>query len=498
MKQLLWKYREIQFRQARGNMIALTEAYIDSLALNAASIKNGKDLVRKNSFPLLNRTEDDTLLFGECKGSGKEPYRCSADFIVPDQPVFRCSCPSRQFPCKHILGLLYAAAGGQTFHVADIPSDIAEKREKAEKREEKKKESAEAGDAAPPKRKVNKSALAKKLAAQLEGIELTEKLLKQLVTTGLAAADARTLRQYEEQAKQLGNSFVPGLQASFRELVECLRSEKSAASGYIEAAELLTSLYALLKRGRDYLTAKIGDPELAMNTDSAIEEKIGHAWQFAELREAGQVSEQAELMQLSFRSYTDASRGEFVDEGYWIQLNDGQLVATRTYRPFRAAKFIKEDDSYFHIVQTKELAVYPGEWNRRARWEDMTLRETSAEDRQAVRKHAVKSYPDAIKTIKNVLKNPLSDKNPVMLLHAARIGQTNEGYAMEDEQGKRIALSQIDAIGQSTLHSLPFLHEGSLTDCAVLVMFEDRLDSGRLHAQPLALINEEETIRLLY
>lgn len=479
-------------------MTAITEAYIDSLALNAASIKNGKDLVRKNSFPALNRTEDDTLLFGECKGSGKEPYRCSADFIIPDQPVFRCTCPSRQFPCKHILGLLYAAAAGQTFQVAELPSDIAEKRNKAEKREEKKKEAVAQGDGVPPKRKVNKTALAKKLAAQLEGIELTEKLLKQVVTTGLAAADARALRQYEEQAKQLGNYFVPGLQASFRELIECLRSEKNASSGYVEATEKLTNLHALLKRGRDYLSARIADPELAMNTDSAIEEKIGHAWQFAELREAGQVQEQVELMQLSFRSYTDASRGEYVDEGYWMQLNDGQLVATRTYRPFRAAKFIKEEDSYFHIVQTKELAVYPGEWNRRARWEDMTLREMSAADRQAVCQQAVKSYPDAIKTIKNVLKNPLSDKNPFMLLHAARIGQTDEGYAMEDEQGKRIALSHIDAIGQPTLPFLPFLHEGSLTDCAVLVMFEDQLDSGRLLAQPLAIFTENEAIRLLY
>ncbi|MDQ0057942.1 SWIM zinc finger family protein [Paenibacillus harenae] len=479
-------------------MVALTEAYIDSIALNAASIKNGKDLVRKNSFPILNRTKDDTLLFGECKGSGKEPYRCSADFMHQEQPVYRCSCPSRQFPCKHILGLLYAAAAGQTFSVAELPSDIAEKREKAEKREEKKKEAAVTGDGASPKRKVNKSALAKKLAAQLEGIELTEKLLKQLATSGLAAADARALRQYEEQAKQLGNYFVPGLQASFRELIDCLRSEKSASSGYVEAAEQLTSLHSLLKRGRDYLTARIADPEMAISTDSALEEKLGHAWQFAELREAGQVREQVELIQLSFRSYSDQARGEYVDEGYWMQLHDGQLVATRTYRPFRAAKFIKEEDSYFHIVQTKELAVYPGEWNRRARWEEMTLRETSAADWQAVRQHAVKSYPDALKTIKNVLKNPLSDKNPFMLLHAARIGQTEDGYAMEDEQGKRIALGHIEAIGQPTLSFLPFIQEGSLTDCAVLVMFEDRLDTGRLQAQPLALIAEDEAIRLLY
>ncbi|MFB9274180.1 hypothetical protein [Cohnella cellulosilytica] len=55
-------------------MISITEAHVDSLALNAAASKNGRDLVKKNSFPLLCRSEDDTLLFGECKGSGSEPY----------------------------------------------------------------------------------------------------------------------------------------------------------------------------------------------------------------------------------------------------------------------------------------------------------------------------------------------------------------------------------------------------------------------------------------
>ena len=50
----------------------------------------------------------------------------------------RCTCPSRQFPCKHVLGLLYAYAGGASFTPAEVPEDLAAKREKAEKREERK------------------------------------------------------------------------------------------------------------------------------------------------------------------------------------------------------------------------------------------------------------------------------------------------------------------------------------------------------------------------
>ena len=62
---------------------------------------------------------------------------------VPQSPVYRCNCPSRQFPCKHSLGLLYAFVQGKPFAVADVPDEIAAKRNKAAVRVEKKKEEAE-------------------------------------------------------------------------------------------------------------------------------------------------------------------------------------------------------------------------------------------------------------------------------------------------------------------------------------------------------------------
>lgn len=85
----------------------------------------------------------------------QDSYECSVDFIVPDNPVFRCSCPSRQFPCKHALGLLYAKAEGQTFSPAPVPEDIASKREKAEKREENKVKQAAEGERLSQRRLTN-------------------------------------------------------------------------------------------------------------------------------------------------------------------------------------------------------------------------------------------------------------------------------------------------------------------------------------------------------
>jgi len=479
-------------------MTHLTEAYIDAMAPNAGAIKNGNDLVRKNSFQKLCRTEDGLLLFGECKGSGKEPYSCSVDFIKAEQPVFRCSCPSRQFPCKHILGLMYAYAVGKPFTMDELPADIADKREKADKRDEKKKEATASPSGSETKRKVNKSALVKKLASQLEGVELAHKLVQQIVQTGLAALDKRSVHMYEEQAKQLGNHYVPGLQAAFREILILVSSSDNPESVYSEACEQLAALHALIKRSREHLKARMEDPNAPMDITTVLEEKIGHAWQLAELRDYGLIRHNVELVQLSFRSYSDEARGEHVDEGYFVQLQDGEIVVTRSYRPYRAAKQMKEEDSCYMVIQTKELFAYPGDLNKRVRWEEMTMRELNANDRIVIRSLAERSYPVAIKTVKNQLKNPIADYNPVLLLHASQVAKTEDGYVMVDEQGARLPLDSIVKMDHSTLQLFPYLNHELFANVAVLVMFEDRLSEGRLVAQPLALISEEEMIRLFY
>jgi hypothetical protein len=55
------------------------------------------------------------LVWGLCAGSGKNPYQVIVDLAGP---AFKCSCPSRKFPCKHALALLLLWSAGT---VADEP-----------------------------------------------------------------------------------------------------------------------------------------------------------------------------------------------------------------------------------------------------------------------------------------------------------------------------------------------------------------------------------------
>src|SRR5664279_3143822 len=50
------------------------------------------------------------LLWGACRGAGSTPYSVVVDV---SEPSYRCSCPSRKFPCKHVLALLYLWAEGR-------------------------------------------------------------------------------------------------------------------------------------------------------------------------------------------------------------------------------------------------------------------------------------------------------------------------------------------------------------------------------------------------
>ncbi|MEW9549256.1 SWIM zinc finger family protein [Nonomuraea sp. NPDC050783] len=72
-----------------------------ALAPDASSQKAARGVATPAKWPVRGTT--GMLLYGECKGSGAKPYLACVDV---SEPAYRCSCPSRKFPCKHALGLL--------------------------------------------------------------------------------------------------------------------------------------------------------------------------------------------------------------------------------------------------------------------------------------------------------------------------------------------------------------------------------------------------------
>src|SRR5215471_15837457 len=84
--------------------VSLTRERIEGLAPDQASLAAALKLVKPASWPVLAANPDASVLWGECQGSGATPYRV---VVSPEDTGYKCTCPSRKFPCKHVLAVLW-------------------------------------------------------------------------------------------------------------------------------------------------------------------------------------------------------------------------------------------------------------------------------------------------------------------------------------------------------------------------------------------------------
>ena len=477
----------------------ITQKKIEEYAPNADAAKKGRDLVRKNQFSNLKISSDQTVMWGECAGSGKNPYVCSADFVEENNPVFRCNCPSRQFPCKHAIGLLYTYERGDTFQESEIPADIQSKREKIEKKQEKKAQEKESiKEKADKPKKTNTASFLKKINAQLSGIEIAEKILTDIVQTGLSSIDAKMSRTIQAQIKELGNYYINGIQTAFNDFLLELSDVENEE--YTHVIDQINYLSALLKKSKEYLNSRKENPEANPELNSAIEEQIGYIWKLTELMQYGLWEEDAEITQLSFNSYDNKARREFVDEGIWMNLKTGKIYKTKNYRPYKATKFIKEDNSTFGVLKLKEMFIYPGDLNPRVRWASEALSEKrfDKKDLERVASFASDNYSDTIKAVKSTIKNPLMDKNPVVVVSLHKSYLNGENLVIEDKHGNKITLKDIDEQRFSSATNLKSILPAQADNYVLTIMINNDVQTGLLSAQPLSLITSEKIIRLLY
>lgn len=87
--------------------MAIELGRIEALATDQASLKAAAGLAKPGKWSGVGGSADGALIWGECAGSGANPYRVMADLRDLGN---KCTCPSRKFPCKHVLALLWLNA----------------------------------------------------------------------------------------------------------------------------------------------------------------------------------------------------------------------------------------------------------------------------------------------------------------------------------------------------------------------------------------------------
>lgn len=190
--------------------VNLTEDQILTLAPDEPSKKAGKELANPSKW--VTRGASQLAIWGECQGSGSKPYQTQIDRT---SIAFKCSCPSRKFPCKHgiALGLLFARQP-DLFTPGDTPAWVTEWISKRVEKEEKKTVKKEGP--------VDEAAGAKRLEAReqkvADGIEELLLWIKDVIRNGIINLPDKPSTFWEGTARRMIDAQAPGLAGMVRNL----------------------------------------------------------------------------------------------------------------------------------------------------------------------------------------------------------------------------------------------------------------------------------------
>lgn len=189
-----------------------SEEQILALAPDDSSKKSGRELA--NSSKWVKREISERALWGECQGSGKLPYQTQVDLV---NVAFKCSCPSRKFPCKHGLGLLLLYSRDQKlFAKASEPDWVIDWLDRRTEREEKKTEKKE------KEKKIDPAAQAKRQENRLKRVEdgMGELRLwiQDIIRNGLIDIPGKDPSYFDNVSKRMVDAQAPGLAGMVRSL----------------------------------------------------------------------------------------------------------------------------------------------------------------------------------------------------------------------------------------------------------------------------------------
>ncbi|SPF68234.1 Zinc finger SWIM-type profile [Propionibacterium ruminifibrarum] len=182
-----------------------TTERIDAQAPDAQTTRAGLKLAVPDRWPGLGVSE--ALLWGLCQGSGKKPYQVCVDL---SGPAYKCSCPSRKFPCKHAVALLHLWSQGEVEPAE--PADFAEewRRRRADRATK------AAAKTSRSERSAEQRADAEARAARREqritdGLADLDRWLGDQLHEGLARAGTHRRDELRDMAARMVDAQAPGM-----------------------------------------------------------------------------------------------------------------------------------------------------------------------------------------------------------------------------------------------------------------------------------------------
>lgn len=241
---------------------AFTTDQILALAPDPASAKAGQGLASPRKWVTLGCTEQ--AAWGKCQGSGASPYQTQIEL---SEPAFRCSCPSRKFPCKHGLGLfLLLANQPDAFKEKQEPDWVTEWLESRVKQADKRAEKITKQAEKPVKTVVDPAAQTRRAAEReakvAAGFAELKLRLRDLVRSGLAAAQQQPSTLWETVAARMVDAQAPGV----ARLVRSMATLPATGQGWQEKLLVHASKLFLLTEGFSRLQTLPADTQADIRT----------------------------------------------------------------------------------------------------------------------------------------------------------------------------------------------------------------------------------------
>jgi hypothetical protein len=267
---------------------------VAALAPDSASASAGQALASERHWSSLGLS--DRAIWGLCQGSGKQPYQTRVDL---SEPAFKCSCPSRKFPCKHGLGLLLLfAKNAAVFSAGDEPGWVADWLADRVARATKTEQAASAAEK-PVDLESQARRAAQREARVRDGVAGCRVWLEDLVRRGLAAAQSDAPAEWERVAGRLVDAQAPGLASFVRRIPMMMASGPGWDTRTVDLLGRLHLLLCAAQRHDDLPPDVAGDVRTALGWTQSREDALGSAGIADRWAAIGQVVEEEERFRVA-------------------------------------------------------------------------------------------------------------------------------------------------------------------------------------------------------
>ncbi|MEO5878059.1 MAG: SWIM zinc finger family protein [Streptosporangiaceae bacterium] len=309
-------------RWARGQVLGL--------APDAPSQKAAGSLAKPAKWP--SSGCDENAVWGECQGSGRTAYKTIVDLT---EPAFKCSCPSRKFPCKHGLALMLLWSDGDVTE-GSRPGWAAEWLDQRQQRAEKTTERREAREKDPRTAELREQQVD-------DGVAEFARWLSDQVAHGLAAAERAPYALWDDAARRLVDAKAPALAGRVKGLAAIPRRGEGWPDRLLEEYGLLHLLVRAHQRRSD----------LSETLQATVRSKVGFTLTQDEVLAGERLRDHWYVAGLY-----DAQQEQLTTRRVWLRgQHTGRSAMVLSFAP---AGRVLDTSLVVGSVLDAELAFYPG------------------------------------------------------------------------------------------------------------------------------------------